>query len=189
MKGYRTIAFSAIMTLVGMLGFKLSPETANHWMDVFVAFWGIGAILIRQITTTPVGGVSAASPLSSADLAKLQQDVQTLLGHSGATLQAAALTADMSQKFDMVLGALQTVAATAAAAANSALPGPASADQAAVPVLDEGADPALVPAAPTPAQPPLFDPIAPAAPAAAAAIDEGIALAAAAPRIIAAPAL
>jgi hypothetical protein len=169
MKGYRTIIFSAIMTLVGMLGWKISPQTANQWADMFVAAWGIGAILLRQITTTPIGGVVALSApaLSADDIAGLRTDLQTLLGHAGISLQAAQLVANMSGKIDMLASAI-----TAAAQAN-ALPAdlpeqPAPAGQVDVPAsADDGA--ALSPSPPVSAQP-----IAPAAAPAPAPVAEDL---------------
>jgi hypothetical protein len=151
MKGYRTIIFSALMTLVGMIGWKVSPDTANHWVDVFLSAWGIGAILIRQITTTPVGNPAGAAPaLSAADLTEIGADLKTLIGHSSATLGAAQLTANMSQKFDLIAAAIQ-----AAAAANAAPPVPAPAPQAGLAVPASPPD-APVPASAVPAQPLSF---------------------------------
>lgn len=190
MKGYRTIIFSSAMTLIGLLGFKISPDTASHWTDVFFSIWGIGAILIRQITTTPVGGIALVqSPgLSADDAAKLRQDIMTLLQHSGVSLQAAALTANLSQKIDAISGAVQAIAAAVPPAGNPPPSGTVAdpAVPAVVPAPEDGGGPALAPSVSTPAQPIASDPVAAPAPA-AAVIAEDIAVAARiAPQILAA---
>jgi hypothetical protein len=119
MKGYRTILFSALMTLAGMIGWKINPAAANNWVDVFVAFWGIGSILLRQITTTPVGNpallAGTAALLSDSDMVAVRTDLQTVLGHVSMTPVLAAAVGNISDKFDLVAAAIQAVAANAAA--------------------------------------------------------------------------
>lgn len=54
MKGSRTIIFTLVMAILGLAGAKISPDTVNSWLDVFIPAWAIGAILLRQLTTSPV---------------------------------------------------------------------------------------------------------------------------------------
>lgn len=92
MQGYRTIIFTLLMTLIGLLGVKVSPDLANHWLDVFFAVWGIGAILLRQITTTPVG--AAINPEIEAVLAHLKQ-LSAQLGQGLSRSDIDSLAADL----------------------------------------------------------------------------------------------
>lgn len=120
MKGYRTIIFSSTMTLLGLIGFKVSPDTASHWADIFFAFWGITSILLRQITNTPVGTsllVGVEQSLSKDDLSQIRQDVQTLLGHVQMTPVLASATGEILKRLDGLSAALQEAAAIAAVVA------------------------------------------------------------------------
>ena len=155
MKGYRTIIFSAFMTLAGIVGWKISPAAANQWTDVFVVIWGIGGILIRQVTNTPVG---KSYGLDKSEIAQLGEAINTLLQHSNATLGAAQLTANMSQKFDAIAAALQMVASAAPQ------PDPAAAIAPAVAVASASGGAAL-----TPSEAELAPVSAPAVPVAAPA--------------------
>ena len=55
MKGYRTLIFNLIMVIVGLTGAELSPETAKKTAEAFVTLWGAGNIVLRSVTTTPLG--------------------------------------------------------------------------------------------------------------------------------------
>jgi len=59
-KGKRTILFTLVMAILGLAGSKISPDTVNAWLDVFIPIWAIGAILLRQITSSPVFQAEAA---------------------------------------------------------------------------------------------------------------------------------
>ena len=61
MKGNRTIIFNLVMAVVGLAGFKLSPDTVNTWLDVFIPAWAIGGLLLRQLTNTPIFQKEAAA--------------------------------------------------------------------------------------------------------------------------------
>lgn len=133
MKGYRTLIFSALMTVVGMLGIKLSPAATEHWGDMYVAAWGIGAILLRQFTNTPVGIAaaqavekSAVSAASADGLGSLQAGVAAMLEHVELIEPLGKLLLGMAQKLDTVIAVL-TPAPPAAAMVTDG-PAPASAD-------------------------------------------------------------
>lgn len=54
MKGFRTVAFNALMTLVGLFGAEISPELAEQAVGAFVLLWGVGNVLLRAITNSPI---------------------------------------------------------------------------------------------------------------------------------------
>jgi hypothetical protein len=148
MKGYRTLIFSALMTAIGMLGFKVSPATALHWGDMYVAAWGIGAILLRQLTSTPVGTAATQAVLdaaSSNDLAELRSGLASLLEHAKlAALNPQPLTA-MAQKIDALLATLTPASSSGVAAGagtTTAKPAPAPAP---IPAPPTASAPAIVP--------------------------------------------
>ncbi|MBF0095442.1 MAG: hypothetical protein HQL34_12985 [Alphaproteobacteria bacterium] len=70
MKGSRTILFNLVMAVAAMAGIKIAPDTVTIWLDVFVSVWAIGAMLLRQVTNTPVFQKEAAGSASAADIAR-----------------------------------------------------------------------------------------------------------------------
>ena len=157
MKGYRTLMFSALMAAVGMLGLKISPEVAQHWGDMFLAAWGMGAILLRQVTNTPVGVAAVQAAIgevaSPAEIASIRNGIAELLDHAKLAPMTAQMVMSMAQRLD----ALATILLPAPAA------GPLPVDNGAGPAIA----PAPAPAAPTTAPAVASDP-APAPSAAAA---------------------
>lgn len=150
MKGYRTLIFTALMTAVGMLGWKVSPEAAEHWGDVFVTVWGIGAILLRQATDTPVGLTAIQSikeAVSAGDFAALRSDVAALLEHVKLTPPTAQMVMAIAQKLD----ALALTLTPPPAPSNSTAAEPATADAspapAAAPAPESAPAPAIAPVA------------------------------------------
>lgn len=69
MKGSRTILFNLVMAIAAMAGLKLAPDLVNAWLDVFVSIWAVGAMLLRQVTTTPVFQKQAAPAGTAHDIA------------------------------------------------------------------------------------------------------------------------
>ena len=54
MKGSKTVAFNALMTLVGLVGAQVDPETATRVIEAFALIWGVGNIILRAVTNTPI---------------------------------------------------------------------------------------------------------------------------------------
>ena len=54
MKGYRTIAFNALMLVGGLVGAELDPTLVDRFLEAFLAVWAAGNGLLRAITNTPV---------------------------------------------------------------------------------------------------------------------------------------
>jgi hypothetical protein len=54
MKGSRTIFFNLAMLAAGLVGIHLAPATMQQYGDFLVVLWGVGGILLRQLTTTPI---------------------------------------------------------------------------------------------------------------------------------------
>ena len=54
MKGFRTIGFNTIMLVVGITGAQITPETANQFLEAFLALWAVGNYILRAITDSPM---------------------------------------------------------------------------------------------------------------------------------------
>lgn len=174
MQGYRTIIFNIVMLTVGMLGWKVSPDVTNHWLDVFFAAWAIGAILLRLITTTPIGATvnSEIAALtdrvhflisrgpSSGDITELAGAVRDLFGKLEDDPQIGEHNIEIIRKLDALLVMLQGAAPAAIAMAEKILspetPAPDATPAAEAAVSAPAADdapvipsPAAVPAQPS----------------------------------------
>jgi len=72
MKGYRTIAFSIAVILLGLAGKHVKPDLVNEYLDVIFAAIGLGFLVLRLITDTPFGAkVAADLGTTPADLKQL----------------------------------------------------------------------------------------------------------------------
>jgi hypothetical protein len=174
-KGFRTIAFSALMTGIGMLGVKISPASAENWADIFFAVWGIGAILLRQITNTPIGAavvpeidavlahfklISAqlSQGLSRADIDGLTADLQTLLLHANSDAALAGKTSELAAAITLLAPQLQALIAQGQRVAPAPIPDPSAlpktpATEGAVSVSTGDDAPVIQPSPVAPAQP------------------------------------
>ena len=54
MKGYKTVIFNGIMLAAGIFGAEVSPELAERTADAFVLIWGVGNVLLRAVTDSPI---------------------------------------------------------------------------------------------------------------------------------------
>lgn len=55
MKGYRTIAFNAIMLLVAVFGIsEVSPEMITSAVIAGANIWTLGNVILRAITNSPM---------------------------------------------------------------------------------------------------------------------------------------
>jgi hypothetical protein len=93
--GYRTILFNLAMAVVALTGHTVSPDLLNTYLDGLIAAWVLGAILLRAITTTPVG--RASHPLTEAVTA-LDSKLETLLGHPLADAATAQMLVETLTK-------------------------------------------------------------------------------------------
>lgn len=56
MKGYKTVAFGALLAVLGFLqGFDLATIVPEQWIGVVLAVIGGLTMLLRKMTTTPLG--------------------------------------------------------------------------------------------------------------------------------------
>jgi hypothetical protein len=129
MKGYRTIYLNIVMTLAmgGTIQYSSLPHDVQALLTLGAAIWGFTAILLRLITTTPIGQ-------------DLEGVIEKKLGVSHAALQAvidrlpqgtdyAQLVKSVNQIGGAVTALRQTHAATAAQVAALKLDGAAAAEQ------------------------------------------------------------
>jgi len=179
MQGYRTILFNLAMAVIGMAGLKISPDHVNLWLDVFIPAWALGGILLRQITTTPIGqkvlhdlGISDAEAL---DLSNLTASLD-----SGSTATLNSAVSDINAAVSKLTGhpLLQPATVDALTSLSGILPGlvaSAGADPVPAPQGQASFTPAPLPTpAPAPAtQPaPQPDPVLQPAPAPVAAVPQ-----------------
>ena len=54
MKGYRTIAFNALMLVGGLAGAELDPTLVDRFLEAFMAVWAAGNGVLRAITNGPI---------------------------------------------------------------------------------------------------------------------------------------
>ena len=143
MKGYRTIAFSIAVILLGLIGKHLQPDLINEYLDVVFAGIGLGFLVLRLVTNTPFGAMIAAD-----------------LGTSPAAIQnlVATLDPDLTNSIGSAVDDLN--------AATARLSGHPLFEPATVSALN-----ALASSLPTKATPPTADPPPAAAPAALPAAD------------------
>ncbi len=91
--GYRTILFNCVTGFAAILGCKLSPETAAAWGSVLASFWTVGNILLRQVTTTPLGQKVEAGLIADGVPAGLIEAIKAQLPTAADT---SALTSAIS---------------------------------------------------------------------------------------------
>jgi len=93
MKGYRTVIFSAVVMLGGMVGWHVAPDVINNYLDIIFAAIGVGVLVLRIVTTTPFGAAVAA------DLGTKPSDLEYLL---------SKLDPDMSDNLNSAISDLNT---------------------------------------------------------------------------------
>lgn len=54
MKGWRTIAFNAVMLLAAVFGEQIEPGVINRHLDAFALLWAGGNAALRAITNSPI---------------------------------------------------------------------------------------------------------------------------------------
>jgi hypothetical protein len=103
MQGYRTIIFNAAMTLAagGTVQFSDLPPDAQHWLTLAVMAWGMIAVFLRLITTTPIGQKAAATVeqdlgITPDQLAQIVQAVSHAVQNTVATMPASVTSAAVS---------------------------------------------------------------------------------------------
>jgi len=89
--GYRTILFNAVMAALALTGHTVSPDLLNTYLDGLIAVWVGGAVLLRALTTTPIG---RATPGLSEAVTALNGKLELLLGHPLADPATAQMVAD-----------------------------------------------------------------------------------------------
>jgi len=60
LKGWRTMAFGLLVSVYGLLaafqGFDWTPLLGTHANGIITALIGVGVIVLRFVTTSPIGG-------------------------------------------------------------------------------------------------------------------------------------
>lgn len=53
-KGWRTIAFNAVMLIAVLVGLNWSPETVDKYIEAGAIVWGAGNAVLRAVTNTSI---------------------------------------------------------------------------------------------------------------------------------------
>ncbi len=100
LKGFRTIAFNAIMLVAAITGAQVDPETAKEFVELFAAVWAGGNALLRAITDSPVfKPAHSATTMEGPKSMTARTPLAVVATAAGLVLLLAACTPTTKQEF------------------------------------------------------------------------------------------